>query len=212
MARQEFKADDVEELVVQCHRRCCVCHKYCGVKIEIDHIRSATTENSGDISNAIALCFECHAEVHHYNSAHPKGRKFQPTELRKHKEQWLSICRERPEIFVYSQPPPEAGSIERLLNELEFNMALANAGYRSGRLADIQFKRAIADGTFTWISENLKNAIMAAYVAINAANFEIERMLSGPVAITHKTVDQAVKEAKAPIQSAIDALLAEPAT
>jgi hypothetical protein len=89
-------------------------------------------------------------------------------------------------------------------------MALANTGYRSGRLADIQFKRAIADGTFTWISENLKNEIMAAYVAINAANFEIERLLSGPVALTHKPVDEAVKNAKAPIQSAINALLAEP--
>ncbi len=108
------------------------------------------------------ICFECHAEIHHYNSTHPKGRKFQPTELRQHKNQGLAICRERPEIFVHSQPPPEAGSIERLLNELEFNMALANAGYRSGRLADIQFKRAIADGIFTWISEDLKNAIMAA--------------------------------------------------
>ncbi len=211
MERQEFKTAEVEELLVHCHRRCCVCHKYCGVKIEIDHIKSATTTNSGDISNAIALCFECHAEIHHYNSTHPKGRKFQPTELRQHKNQWLAICRERPEIFVHSQPPPEAGSIERLLNELEFNMALANAGYRSGRLADIQFKRAIADGIFTWISEDLKNAIMAAYVAINAANFELDRLLSGPVAITHKPVEQSVEKAKAPIKSAIDTLLAQPA-
>lgn len=210
MDRQEFKTAEVEELLVQCHRRCCVCHKYCGVKIEIDHITSATTANSGHISNAIALCFECHAEIHHYNSTHPKGRKFQPTELHQHKKQWMAICRERPEIFVHSQPPPEAGSIERLLNELEFNLALASAGYRFGRLADIQFKRAIADGTFTWISENLKNAIMAAYVAVNAANFEIERLLTGPVAITHKPAIQSFEKAKGPIQSAIDTLLAQP--
>lgn len=211
MERHEFKTTHVEELLVKCHRRCCVCHKYCGVKIEIDHINSATAANSGDIGNAIAVCFECHAEIHHYNSTHPKGRKFQPTELHQHKNQWLAICQNRPEIFVHSQPPPEAGSIERLLNELEFNLALVNAGYRSGRLADIQFKRAIADGTFTWISENLKNAIMAAYVAINAANFELDRLLSGPVTVTHKLVKESVENAKAPIQSAIDAILTQPA-
>jgi hypothetical protein len=64
MERQEFKTAEVEELLVHCHRRCCVCHKYCGVKIEIDHIKSATTTNSGDISNAIALsCHYCILEV-----------------------------------------------------------------------------------------------------------------------------------------------------
>jgi hypothetical protein len=210
MPREEFNPGEVEKLLVACHRRCCVCHKYCGVKIEVDHISSATTPGSGHIDNAIPLCFECHAEVHHYNPAHPKGRKFQASELRQHKEQWLAICRDQPEIFVHSQPPPEAGSLERLLNELEFNLAVAKGGRVAGRLAVIQFQRAIADGTFTWISEKLKNAIMGAYVAINEASFHIEGMLSGGVARHwEKTAAELVNKAQAPIQSAIDALLAE---
>ena len=197
-----------KKLLVACHRRCCVCHKYCGVKIEVDHISSATTPGSGHIDNAIPLCFECHAEVHHYNPAHPKGRKFQASELRQHKEQWL-ILRDHPEVFVHSQPPPEAGSLERLLNELEFNLAVAKGGRVAGRFAVIQFQRAIADGTFTWISEKLKNAIMGAYVAINEANFDIDRLLNSPPGTSRKFVYNSLRESKGPIQSAIDALLAE---
>jgi hypothetical protein len=78
LARHDFDQNEVEALLAQCHRRCCVCHRFCGVKIEVDHITGADADESGDISNAIALCFECHAEVHHYNPSHPKGRKFRP--------------------------------------------------------------------------------------------------------------------------------------
>lgn len=42
--------------------------------------------------NAIALCFDCHADVGSYNVNHPKGRKLSPSELRMHKEQWLKKC------------------------------------------------------------------------------------------------------------------------
>ena len=111
MTRHEFKQAEVEDLLVKCHRRCCVCHRFCGVKIEVDHINPAAEEGSGDISNAIPLCFECHAEVHHYNPKHPKGRRFSPGELRAHRDQWLSLCANRPEIFVHAQPAPEAGSL-----------------------------------------------------------------------------------------------------
>ena len=140
---------------------------------------------------------------------HPRGRKFQASELRQHKEQWLGVCRDHPEVFVHSQPPPEAGSLERLLNELEFNLAVAKGGRVAGRFAVIQFQRAIADGTFTWISEKLKNAIMGAYVAINEANFDIDRLLNSPPGTSRKFVYNSLEKAKVPIQSAIDALLAE---
>lgn len=178
--RHEFDAQDVEALLVRCHRRCCICHRYCGVKIEIDHIDPATEEGSCDISNAIPLCFECHAEVHHYNPSHPKGRRFRPSELRAHREQWLRLCSEHPEIFVHSQPPPEAGSVERLLNELEFNQELAKTLPVCGPFEVAQFRRAIADGTFTWLPDNLKQAIQEAYAAITNANQAIERMSHAP--------------------------------
>ena len=87
---------------------------------------------------------------------------------------------------------------------------MAKGGRVAGRLAVVQFQRAIADGTFTWISEKLKNAIMGAYVAINEASLHIEGMLSGAVARHwEKTAAELINRPKTPIQSAIDALLAE---
>ena len=34
-----FDHDEIAELLARCHRRCCVCHRFCGVKIETDHIK-----------------------------------------------------------------------------------------------------------------------------------------------------------------------------
>src|SRR5580700_8967701 len=119
--RNEFGRKQIQSLLVACHRRCCICHCYCGVKIEVHHIEPATTPASGGVGNAIPLCCNCHAEVSHYNPTHPKGRKFTPGELRQHKEQWLRLCREHPQMFVDSQKVAEAGSLERLASELTFN-------------------------------------------------------------------------------------------
>jgi tetratricopeptide (TPR) repeat protein len=87
-----FPKKVVEDLLVACNRCCCICHKYCGTKIEVHHIIPQSEGGQDTMENAIALCFNCHAEVMSYNINHPKGRKFSPRELMKHKEQWLKIC------------------------------------------------------------------------------------------------------------------------
>ncbi len=71
-----FQRNVVEELLVSCHRYCCVCHKFCGSKIEIHHIVPRSEGGEDTFENAIALCFDCHAEIGAYNPKHPKGRKF----------------------------------------------------------------------------------------------------------------------------------------
>jgi len=174
MARHEFDPADIEDLLIRCHRRCCICHRFCGVKIEVDHIEGAETNSSGDVGNAIPLCFECHAEVHHYNPKHPKGRRFTASELRGHRDQWLRLCAERPDIFVHAQAAAEAGSLERLLSELEFNRALSAIEQLSGQFEVTQFRRAIADGTFSWVEDPLKSNVFAAYQAIVKANATLE--------------------------------------
>src|SRR5579863_7120763 len=100
MTIERFPQKDVDELLTACHRRCCICHRFCGVKIETDHIVPSEDGGGDEIGNAIPVCFECHAEIHSYNDKHPRGRKFHPDELHAHKEQWLAICRERPEMLV----------------------------------------------------------------------------------------------------------------
>jgi HEAT repeat protein len=39
---------------------------------------------------------DCHAEVRAYDPKHPKGRKFTPSELKKHRDQWFAICSASP--------------------------------------------------------------------------------------------------------------------
>jgi HNH endonuclease len=202
--RREFSEIQARELLVQCHRRCCVCHRYCGVKIEVDHIEGASSPGSEDIGNAIALCFDCHAEVHHYNAGHPKGRRFTSAELRAHRDQWLRMCKDHPEMFVQAQPAPEAGSLERLLAELEFNRVLASSAFVGGKFETTQFRRAIADGTFVWLPDDLKAAVHAAYLAMVTADGFTEGHAHRTQ--TNDAVVAALKRAKAPIEDAIQRL------
>src|SRR5690606_34895422 len=43
------------------------------------------------LDNAIALCFNCHADAGHYFAGHPKGTRLSPQELKKHKANWFEI-------------------------------------------------------------------------------------------------------------------------
>ena len=88
--------DIVERLLVACHRQCCICHKPAGTKMEIHHIIPKSEGGEDTEENGIPLCFDCHAEVAAYNPQHPKGRRYTPSELRKHKEQWFAICAKAP--------------------------------------------------------------------------------------------------------------------
>lgn len=76
--------------MIACGRRCCLCHKFCGVGMECHHIDQAADEGPNTYENCIPLCFDCHAEVGHYSSNHPKGTKFSAGELRAHRDRWYS--------------------------------------------------------------------------------------------------------------------------
>jgi HNH endonuclease len=73
-----FNRAEADALLVACHRRCCVCHRFCGFKMELHHMDQGSESEDDSIENAIPLCFECHAEVQLYNDSHPRGRKFHP--------------------------------------------------------------------------------------------------------------------------------------
>jgi len=164
-----FSQDKVAELLARCHRRCCICHKFAGVKMETAHIEP----DNDDIENAIPVCFECHAEIGLYNPRHPKGRRFSANELRKHRKQWLDICENKPEILLDPIRAPNPGSLERLLNELEFNERVAQEldANKLGCLFETgQFERALADGTLTWLDDRVVQQIQAAYIRMKSAN------------------------------------------
>lgn len=80
--------------LVACGRRCCICHKFCGNKMEIHHIRHHAEGGNDTFENAIPLCFDCHAEVGQYDPKHPKGTKFSDKELIDHRDNWYQKVRE----------------------------------------------------------------------------------------------------------------------
>ena len=168
-----FNRDEVAALLVRCHRRCCICHRFCGTKIETDHIVQAAESQDHSIENAIAVCFDCHAEIHAYNPKHPRGRKFTPEELRMHKKQWLEICETRPEIFLEANRNVDIGPLQGMLDELDCNLVISEdfTNDTFGFLfKDEQLTRAIREGVLSTLDENLRKVISQAYGSISRAN------------------------------------------
>lgn len=172
-----FPAEDAQRLLAECHRRCCICHRFCGVKMELDHIVPRSEGGRDEIENAVPVCFECHAEIHLYNDMHPRGRKFRPGELRSHKTQWLQICRDQPRVLVDTQRIADVGPLQALIDELEFNAA-------AGRSCDDpnqavcpfetgEFNRAISEAVLSLLGDDLKTALYRAYIQAKAANAKI---------------------------------------
>ena len=208
----KFPQKQVEALLVECHRRCCVCHRFCGVKIETDHI----DPSGGDaIANAIPVCFECHAEIHSYNPAHPRGRKFHRSELQQHKKQWLEICRSKPEILLRVTRSSDVGPIQALVDELEFNCVVArmsSAGQHGCLFQDAQFRRAISEGSIAMLLEPLKEAVLEAYAAVGRANELIRGIYvhapgSSPRGGAVNLATDGIDEAKARVERAHDELI-----
>ena len=90
-----FPSKVVEDLLVACERHCCLCHKPRGVNIEIHHIVPRSKGGDDSAGNAIALCYDCHADVEHYSEHHPRGRKYTPGELKRRRDQHIDYVRSR---------------------------------------------------------------------------------------------------------------------
>lgn len=205
-----FSRDEVSALLSQCHRRCCICHRFCGVKIETDHIVPSEQGGSDEIDNAIPVCFECHAEIHSYNDKHPRGRKFLPEELRLHKQQWLEICSERPDVLVGGIRNADVGPLQALIDELDFNgtVAAVTGWQKQGcRFHDQQFLRAIHEGSISLLRDNIRLSILDAYQATGAANSAIEKMNSTLRAEASNNAVERIVEARPKIAMARNELL-----
>jgi len=77
-----FPPDVAEQALVTSGRHCCLCHKFCGTKMELHHIQQKANGGEDTFENCIPLCFDCHAEVKAYNPKHPKGRQYTENELK----------------------------------------------------------------------------------------------------------------------------------
>jgi len=163
-----FNPDQVADLLAKCHRRCCICHRFCGFKMETDHMNPAGDGGNDNIDNALPVCFECHSEIHCYNTNHPRGRKFTEKELRTHKEQWLKICANNPGIFSQSFQSSDAGPLNSLIDELEYNIKACDC--LGSSLSISQFDEALRRGAISLLEPDLKDKINLAYSEISRLN------------------------------------------
>lgn len=83
-----FPPNIKEDALVACGRHCSICHKFCGLKIEVHHIIQESDGGENIFDNAIPLCLECHADMFPYDPKHPKGTKYTSNELKRHRDNW----------------------------------------------------------------------------------------------------------------------------
>lgn len=181
-----FSDKEAIELLAQCHRRCCICHRFCGFKMELDHIDPKGENGPDTIDNAIPVCFECHAEIHAYNDKHPRGRKYRPEELKKHKEQWLELCKSSAAFLASMPPRTDVGPFQALMDELEFNRAVATTADDLpviGAIAlfeVVMFDRCVSEGILSLLKPELKQTLIDAYVVLKRLNTQIGAISNFP--------------------------------
>ncbi|WP_394136490.1 HNH endonuclease [Aliivibrio fischeri] len=88
-----FSVKIKEDAMVASGRHCCLCHKFCGIKIEIHHIKPRAEGGPDTLQNAIPLCFDCHADMRTYDAKHPKGTKYTEGELTRFRDDWFQKVR-----------------------------------------------------------------------------------------------------------------------
>lgn len=127
------------------------------------------------------------------------------------KEQWLRICRDRPEVFNNAVRNADVGPLQALIDELEFNSIVAD--HSGDPLAvgcpfhDEQFHRAIREGSIATLHDTLKQAILEAYRAIGFANHLIAATTTSVRVDEKNAALNAVRQTKSKVTAARDDLL-----
>lgn len=85
-----------EDALVAAGRHCCLCHRFCGLKIELHHIRQKSAGGQDTFENCLPVCFDCHADMRSYDHKHPKGTKYTEPELTRHRDLWYSKVKGSP--------------------------------------------------------------------------------------------------------------------
>src|SRR5688572_30318128 len=73
----------VDEMMVKCGRRCCICRRFRPTKLQVHHIVERVQGGSNDLDNLIVTCMSCHSDVH---TKVPFARRFTHAELKSHRD------------------------------------------------------------------------------------------------------------------------------
>jgi hypothetical protein len=152
--------------------------------METDHIEPKGEGGTDDIDNAIPVCFDCHAEIHLYNPAHPRGRKYTAEELRMHRDQWLQLAETSAQVLASAPQQPDVGPLQGLVDELEYNQVVLrriDTAQIGAPLATRQFHEAIGSGAISLMDDQLKGLIYGGYATIERASTYITAMAAFPM-------------------------------
>jgi hypothetical protein len=86
-----FKQEEVEQLLADTGRRCCLCGTL--HKVQVHHIVAKDNGGSDDIDNAIPLCPNCHDEVHGRYTYGRSTRTYTSRELKLHRQRTIELVR-----------------------------------------------------------------------------------------------------------------------
>lgn len=80
------------EALVACGRYCCICHRFCGTKIALHHIKQRADGGDDSFENCIPLCLDCHEDMGKADPRHVTGKHYTENELRMHRDKWYEQC------------------------------------------------------------------------------------------------------------------------
>ena len=78
------------DALVACGRCCCICHKFCGTKIALHHIKQKAYGGDDSFDNCIPLCLDCHEDMGKPDPRHSTGKHYSSKELVMHRDNWYS--------------------------------------------------------------------------------------------------------------------------
>ena len=76
------------EALAACGRHCCICHKFCGTKIALHHIKQKAYGGNDSFENCIPLCLDCHEDMGKADPNHSTGKHYTEKELKMHRDNW----------------------------------------------------------------------------------------------------------------------------
>lgn len=135
-----------DEALVASGRCCCICHKFCGTKINLHHIVQIADGGDDSFENCIPLCLDCHEDMGKADPRHSTGKHYSSSELRIHRDNWfacvknglvnshLPVCEEDKELFnkICSIITPD---IQNVIKNYDFRGSIP--GYFAPALNDL---------------------------------------------------------------------------
>lgn len=107
------------QALVACRRRCVICGKFKGTKIEVHHLIPVAMGGSNDFDNAIPLCFDCHADIgQKFYREHAKGTKYSVPELKQQRDKFYKMIENNPKLEISVEAAEKLEIIKQIFDYL----------------------------------------------------------------------------------------------